>query len=105
VKPVAFDKAPAAFLTVLFRIEKETYVLDGCKISPDGAGVAVFLSGELSYSGPLISGLNGPQNTPLSGQLLTPHAILTFRLGQVRIKSGKSLEKVYFSVYHQGASK
>ena len=59
----------------------KSYLLDGGKISPDGAGVAAFLLGELGHSGAVFLGLDGPQNSPLSGQLLPPHAILTFRLG------------------------
>ena len=105
MKGIALHKAEAALLTVFFGIEGKACFLDGGKISPDRAGVAVFLLGELGYSGPLFSGLNGPQNSPLSSQLLPPHAILTFRFGSVRIKSGISLEKINFSEYHKGASK
>ncbi len=105
VKGVALHKAEAALLAIFFRIEGEPCFLDGGKISPDGAGVAVFLLGELGHSGPMVSGLDGPQNAPLSGQLLTPHVILTFRLGWVRIKSGISLEKVDYCCYHKDAPK
>ena len=64
-----------------FRIQGEYGLLDGRKISSDGVGVAAFLSSEVGYGDPMVSGLNGPQNTPLSGQLLTPHVILPFRGG------------------------
>jgi len=67
MKRVPFHKTPAALLAVLFGIEREPGVLDGGKISPDGAGVAVFLRGEFSYSGAMFSGLDGPQNAPLPG--------------------------------------
>jgi hypothetical protein len=52
---------------VSFRIEGEYGLLDGSKISPDGATVAAFLSSEVSYGDLMVSGLDGPQDLPLSG--------------------------------------
>jgi len=81
VKRVPLDKPPAALLAVFLGIEGESGVLDRCEISPDGAGVAAFLLGALGHSAAMFSGLTGPQNAPLSGWLIPPHAILTFRFG------------------------
>jgi hypothetical protein len=67
MKREPLHKTPVALLAVLFGIEREPCLLDSCEISPDGAGVAVFLLGKLGYSGPMVSGLNSPQNAPLSG--------------------------------------
>ena len=105
MKRVAIDKAEAALLAVLFGIEGEPGLLDGGQISPDGAGAADFLLGELGHSGPVVSGPHGPQNAPLPGHLVPPHAILTFRLGQVRINSLISLEKIGFFFYQKDPPK
>ena len=64
---VAFDKAPAAFLTVSLRVKGETSCLDSREITRNGTGVAVFFSGKLSHSGALFPGLDGPKDPPLPG--------------------------------------
>ena len=61
MKGVALHKTPAALLAVFLGIEGETGVLDGSKISPDGAVMAALWSSELGHSDPMVSGLNGPQ--------------------------------------------
>jgi len=67
LKPVAFDKAPAALVATHFGVERKPCFLDGSEISPDGTRGAVFLCGKLSHSGTLLFGLNGPQDAPLPG--------------------------------------
>jgi len=48
-------------------VQWRTSSLDGGEITPDSTRRAAFLFGKPCHGGTLLSGLDGPQNTPLAG--------------------------------------
>ena len=60
MKFVALNEAPTTLLTLLFRVERKSSVLEGGKVTPDRPDVATFLFGQISDGDAVFVGLKGP---------------------------------------------